>query len=194
MKLLWSQEEGHYMFIIYICVYKIYYMFRLYVFHRVNKENICMQVCLIHLTYIVKCSNIYTGTFFKYFLCWNVLSLTRNFIYESRRIAAEIHLTEMLIFWRIWRVTQSLPQSSSLEAIEKKGNDFKGACPYLERARACSNSLYTLLLWGKKAINVMPELFAIWICNNVSTIRKVKKVKIRLTNTWNHYRLHLLAA
>ena len=69
MKLLWSQEEGHYMFIIYICVYKIYYMFRLYVFHRVNKEDICMQVCLIYLTYLVKCSNIYTGTFFKYFLC-----------------------------------------------------------------------------------------------------------------------------
>ena len=105
---------------------------------------------------MVKCSNIYTGTFFKYFLCWNVLSITGNVIYESRRIAAEIHLTEMLIFWRIRRVTReikSLPQSSWIEAIEKKiGDDFKGADPYLERARTCSNSLYTLLLWGWKAI------------------------------------------
>ena len=146
-----SERRPLYVYNIYICVYKIYYMFRLYVFLRVNKEDIWMQVCLIHLAYLGKSSNIYTGTFFKYFLfCWNVLSLTRNFIHESRRIAAEIHLTEMLIFWRIRRVTQSLPQSSSLEAIEKKGNDFKRACPYLERARACSNSLYTLLLWEKK--------------------------------------------
>ena len=44
-------------------------MFRLYVFLRVNKEDIWMQVCLIHLTYLGKSSNIYTGTFFKYFLC-----------------------------------------------------------------------------------------------------------------------------
>ena len=43
-------------------------MFRLYVFLRVNKEDIRMQVCLIHLAYLRKSSNIYTGTFFKYFL------------------------------------------------------------------------------------------------------------------------------
>ena len=43
--------------------------FTLYVFLRVNKEDIWMQVCFIHLTYLVKCSTIIQEHFFKYFLC-----------------------------------------------------------------------------------------------------------------------------